>query len=117
MMFVLCLLAVLESSALTPASAHNVCDKPPDPSLMKKVLRPTAKVLLDCVADVLILHKVNTSFLNKMLERRRIAGECMLKNFFKRYVCLHSSDELLFEEDDVTSAVMHWVFGLLKTGS
>ncbi|KAH7957557.1 hypothetical protein HPB52_020079 [Rhipicephalus sanguineus] len=73
MMFVLCLLAVLESSALTPASAHNVCDKPPDPSLMKKVLRPTAKVLLDCVADVLILHKVNTSFLNKVNHRLMVA--------------------------------------------
>ncbi|XP_075744064.1 uncharacterized protein LOC142802875 [Rhipicephalus microplus] len=124
---------------------------------MKKVLKPTAKVLVDCVADVLISQKVNSSFLSKavivvceyhvqcykglrnitdMMERRSIAGECMFMNFFKRYptfksrngnvgievikklmVCLRSSEELLFEDGDVTSAVMHWIFGLVKTGS
>ncbi|XP_077507409.1 uncharacterized protein LOC144118326 [Amblyomma americanum] len=151
----LCVLAALVLPTARLASAVNVCAKPPAASLMLKVLKPTAKVLLDCVADVLILHRVNASFLTKvvtvvceyhadcyhglkdikdMRERRGIAGECLLKEFANLYptfkstngsegievikkmmACLHGSAELEFEDDDVTNAVMHWIYEVLRT--
>ncbi|XP_075539376.1 uncharacterized protein LOC142574092 isoform X2 [Dermacentor variabilis] len=131
-----CLLVVIALSAAPPTSGVNVCARPPVASLMLKVLKPTAKVLLDCVADVLIFHRVNSSFLSKVVaaaceyhvecyhglrdikdmhKRRDIAGECMLRNFLKLYVCLHNSEELQLEDSDVTNAVMHWIFEVLRT--
>ncbi|XP_077532311.1 uncharacterized protein LOC144144657 [Haemaphysalis longicornis] len=95
------------------AYAANVCLTPPAPALMMKVLRPTAKILLDCVADVILLYKANVIYLTRVVtticeyhtecykdvkgmkdvkKRREIAAECMVKNLMVLFPSFESSN-------------------------
>ncbi|XP_037512155.2 uncharacterized protein LOC119388841 isoform X2 [Rhipicephalus sanguineus] len=101
---------------------------------MLNVLKPTSKVLVDCAGDVIISYKANASLLRRVVQvvceyhdechgsvahiqepAFNIAGGTDGLWLVKRMLnCFCNNQELEFENDDVTNAVMHWIYEVLR---
>ncbi|KAL1478193.1 hypothetical protein MTO96_016382 [Rhipicephalus appendiculatus] len=82
-------------------------------SKMLKVLRPTSKVLVDCAADVIITYRANASLLAKP-GFEKVEGTEGMKIFKKMMACFCDNKDLEFEDSGQTSAVMHWLYEVLR---
>ncbi|KAL1478194.1 hypothetical protein MTO96_016383 [Rhipicephalus appendiculatus] len=87
-------------------------------SMMLKVLRPTSRILVDCATDVIVAYRANTSLLTKIVDVIcQYHDECKEETWGTEDGCFSMESEVEFGDANVTSAIMHWLYEVLRSGA